>query len=1269
MVDTELKIKVNADNTSIGGIKAVEKAIQKIQEENAKANRIAGLLAQEYGLSQKETAQVAAELKRVQAETSKAKKEANALKDVFEGIGLGLGQQLTQAGIQSFQSAITGVVSTAGEAIAEFAEFEAALTEFDAKSDATAEQIGRIGDQAKELASITSQTPASVAALATALLSLGATANDVEANLEGITKLSDVLGEDPVLTGRVVQTGINSFGALGESADTITDKLNTLINTTAAGSAQGIEEFFQLFQDVGPLAKTLEGDFDQISAGFATLREGGFSASTAATGLKVALLRLSAPTGEAEELLNGLAENIEGIDNLAFNADGSFRGLEETLQNFAEATKDISSNAERVNLAKRIFGDEGATVILELLAEVDGKYAQVLENLDGSSGSLNESLETINSSLKAQANLLQGQISATLTEFGESLAPIQLVVVKSAQALLQAFNSLPAPIQKALVASTAFVGVLAAATAAIAAYNLANGQAVVSELAKSAALIKSNLALAAKTIATQAATVVQTAYAAATRKATAAQLAQTQALVAGAVTAAAFAGAIASIALVVDTFQKTTAAARELEQGTRDVEDALINLRKSGESVDLEVLGDEARQNAERLAEELGGVQNALDRVRAALGLDTAAEDATNRAIIAFGELSSTVGKVEGEAINLAEALQQGLEVDPSKLEASISAIESSIAALEAAQPVTEIDIQLKDAQIERLERLKAALDETANGTDELSDSTGDLSNQIKALTDDLQTVQSELEATALAQEAAIQEAAASGINSLEQSQRALAATEQQLLQDRISAARTQIAELEALKAGAGTPEAVAEINDQILQAENQLNRDRIKLAQQALDARTEAAEAAAKREADALKQFREDDKTDAQRQFDDSALARERAEEERSRRDEAQFEQQQADFKAETERQIAAFKKKSEAEIARQEKADAQEVAALERRLAQERQSEERAFQQEMADIRDRSNRKFNALTQEVERRIALEQAKTAEDRRALEERFAAEDAQLRRRREVEQEVLRDQGQVLRDAERNGQLDLSPLQQAQADLESELQAKEAEFAEQQQQKRLADEAQIQALREAQELQFNALREQAAQRIADFEAERQQQAEDRARAFEEEQRGLAEAFADAERDRERTFKDEQRRLDRQNAQDVAAILSSARGSGIDGARKDGGPVRRGGTYLVGEAGPELITPSRNGYVHSARETAALMNPTAITSAIAPGQFAAVSTRRLEQQMQTLIDEVRSSRQVQMSPAQYILQTQQPARDAAEIEMTRLQGLARRVGLG
>jgi hypothetical protein len=46
--------------------------------------------------------------------------------------------------------------------------------------------------------------------------------------------------------------------------------------------------------------------------------------------------------------------------------------------------------------------------------------------------------------------------------------------------------------------------------------------------------------------------------------------------------------------------------------------------------------------------------------------------------------------------------------------------------------------------------------------------------------------------------------------------------------------------------------------------------------------------------------------------------------------------------------------------------------------------------------------------------------------------------------------------------------------------------------------------------------------------------------------------------------------------------------------GIPGTRARGGPIRAGMPYIVGEHGPELITPSRSGHVSTAAETAGML---------------------------------------------------------------------------
>lgn len=56
----------------------------------------------------------------------------------------------------------------------------------------------------------------------------------------------------------------------------------------------------------------------------------------------------------------------------------------------------------------------------------------------------------------------------------------------------------------------------------------------------------------------------------------------------------------------------------------------------------------------------------------------------------------------------------------------------------------------------------------------------------------------------------------------------------------------------------------------------------------------------------------------------------------------------------------------------------------------------------------------------------------------------------------------------------------------------------------------------------------------------------------------------------------------------------SAAATEAAESAISGARAAGGPIVGGRTYLVGEYGPELVTPSRSGHVHDADATRSML---------------------------------------------------------------------------
>lgn len=76
---------------------------------------------------------------------------------------------------------------------------------------------------------------------------------------------------------------------------------------------------------------------------------------------------------------------------------------------------------------------------------------------------------------------------------------------------------------------------------------------------------------------------------------------------------------------------------------------------------------------------------------------------------------------------------------------------------------------------------------------------------------------------------------------------------------------------------------------------------------------------------------------------------------------------------------------------------------------------------------------------------------------------------------------------------------------------------------------------------------------------------------------------------------------------------LKAPLVGGTAPAVAGARAAGGPVRANSSYLVGERGTELFTPSVSGVIHSATATARMLRTAALASTIAAAPAAAQSS--------------------------------------------------------
>lgn len=1351
MADTELIVKVAASGAGRAArdVAGLESAIAQVAKEAKDARKVAQQMGKAFNLSDAEVEDLAQAIRQAGDQTDRLGKEvdqvsrkAGGLSQIFTGIAQGIGQEITQKGIQALQNALGSIVGTVGAASQEFQSFQSALVQFDAKSSASAEQIERVGEQAKELATVTSQSPAGVAALATALLTLGASADEVEENLEAITKLADVLGEDPVLTGQVVQTGVNIFGEFGETADSLSDKLNFLVNNSAAGAQQGLSEFFQLFSDVGGIVKSTGASFDDLAATFAVLRNGGAAASVAATGIKTALLALSSPTGEA-------AERLKGLGVSAFDSAGNFRGLGATLSDFSAQLSSLSQQ-EQLELAVKIFGREGAPAFLQSVKAADGSLGQLREQLSTQAdGSLAESLEIVNQSLERQGQLLQGEISAALTEFGQAIAPVQGALISFARETLGAFtgagvglDSLSAAgerLQQALANNPQLAQQLGAAIADIAsalaqgavsglsaladlieqtpqkvsqliagfqstvqaAFELADGLGAVIQvlgeigggLGSGAADAFTQLAPVIGAVAQVFADLLQTLtpltnntqlVSVAIQTLTIRMLALKAVALVG--TLKAIAGGMGAMAVSAGTATQAMTLFKVSVIATTGpliaLAGAIAAVALAKHARDLKVANQslDAYSNAVQVSTELGfkfanSLNQLNDQIAATGGKAT---DEQLRKLEEYKRLS--IAQVEDLKRQIAE-VQQFEPKNDNQRQAQQNLIQSLNTTIDA------LDNQISEAETTLSNTAASAGQEAgenlATGVAEgVEDATPKVVDAIAKLASKTQLALQKIETDSLNAQAAILESGGT--------QEEVTARETAALRQRVAENKKYLAEIKALQTEEGTEEA-EKVAAQIGQIEQQLAQDRVAIARAVLaeqkkaeQERVEAAEAAAKKQAEAAEAAAKKQAEAAKKAAEAEAeIARERQQraQERAREDFGLAQESRREYyqDEQRDRQRTFNRQQREEAEAHQTKLQTYQRTFQEREQAvaeafqAAQQADQRAFNDSQRKAqaafndqqqakRDRANREFDALSAEVDRRLALQQAKTAEERAKLKQQFAEEDARARERLKIEQQVLNQRGNVLAQADARGQLELSPLEQAKKEFEDQLKAEAEAFQQKQQEE-------AQAFADKQREQEKEFKDQQQARQREFEESQRleqkrfrDEQEQKAFEFAENERDREKAFQNREREFEADFKARQRRLDKQNAREIAAILAKAKPVAVAGARRQGGPVARGQTYLVGEAGPELVTPRQAGYVHTAGQTQALLRQVHLPNSPA---IAGGSAKGVEKRLDKLLKAVNRRSPIQGGGNSYTIYGEaDPSGAAQRLALEQLRALSR-----
>jgi TP901 family phage tail tape measure protein len=366
-----------------------------------------------------------AEMQRASKATRDLGSEAEKLANKRQGF-----EQLGRAALA------VGVVAAAavGLAVAKFVEFDRAMSNVQAATQETAENMGLLREAALQAGADTAYTAAEAAGAIEEMGKAGvSTADILNGGLNGALDLAAAGQLDVARAGEVAAISMKQFGLAGRDIPHIADLL-----AAGAGKAAGdVEDLSQALGQSALVANQTGLSIEETTGTLAAFASAGLLGSDAGTSLRTMLLRLTPQSKEA-------ADKMKELGFSAFDASGEFIGMEGLAGEVAASFGDMSTESRNAALSV-IFGQDairGANILYAQGAEGIGDW---VENVNDSGYAAQVAADRLDN-LSGDIEKLGGALDTALIQTGSGANEILRQIVQSAEFLVNAVGDLPEPV-------------------------------------------------------------------------------------------------------------------------------------------------------------------------------------------------------------------------------------------------------------------------------------------------------------------------------------------------------------------------------------------------------------------------------------------------------------------------------------------------------------------------------------------------------------------------------------------------------------------------------------------------------------------------------------------------------------------------------------------------------------------------------------------------------------------------------------------------------
>lgn len=368
-------------------------------------------------------------------------------------------RELFQVHDEAIEAGIAlGVMSAAlavafGSTIVKAADFESQLSNLKAVTNASADEMEQLRNQALEMGAATKYSASEAAEAQTELAKAGLTTTQIlNGGLSGALALASAGEIELSEAAKVASTVLNAFRkdnlSVAEAAD--------ILAGAAAASATDVKEMSQGLSQVSAVAASAGLSFRDTATALAVFAQNGIKGSDAGTSLKTMLLNLTPSSKEAEAEMRKLGLITKKNGNLFFDAQGhvkSFADVSEILHKKLGKLTD-----EQRNLAlKTMFGTDA--VRAANIAFTAGAEGVRTMNRELSKTTAAQISKTKMDNLKGTIEELKGSFETLQIQMGSAFLPTVRNLAQGMKGIVDWFGKLSPTTKEAI---GVFVGTTAA---------------------------------------------------------------------------------------------------------------------------------------------------------------------------------------------------------------------------------------------------------------------------------------------------------------------------------------------------------------------------------------------------------------------------------------------------------------------------------------------------------------------------------------------------------------------------------------------------------------------------------------------------------------------------------------------------------------------------------------------------------------------------------------------------------------------------------------